>query len=181
MITQLRRLTHSGGLVAAAFALKYPLVALPNIEPLTLAFFAVGYAYGAPWGAFVGALGMGIYATFHPQGIPIFPVWAAQLFGMALAGFIGGIIAKWVGKSKAGWRRYLPAILGGVLATVLFDLLTNLAFALAIGPFWPVMIAGIPFAVIHIGSNALLFALIFPILERWLLRPTASVVQSRAS
>jgi hypothetical protein len=181
MITRLRRLTHSGGLVAAAFALKYPLIALPNIEPLTLAFFAVGYAYGVRWGAFVGALGMGIYASFNPLGPAIFPVWVSQLVGMSSVGMIGGMIGKWLRSGETARRRYWPVVLGGILATLFFDLVTNLAFALAIGPFWAVLVAGIPFAAIHIGSNALLFGLIFPILERWLLRPTTAVVQSRTS
>ena len=54
--------------------------------------------------------------------------------------------------------------------------LTNLALALGFGPFWPVMIAAIPFAAIHVLSNALLFALVFPILSRWLTRPIHPVV-----
>ena len=176
MIFALRRLAHSGGLVAAAFALKYPLIALPNVEPLTLVFFAIGYAYGPLWGAFVGLLSEGIFATFNPLGIPIFPVWMAQLGAMALTGLAGGWFGRLVRRREERRVSRLAVIAAGITVTVIFDLATNTAFAISIGPFWPIMVAALPFAAIHIGSNALLFGAIFPILERWLLRPTTAVV-----
>jgi len=178
-VKQIRRLAISGGLVAAAFAVKYAIFGLPNVEPLTLAFFGVGYAYGALWGAFVGVVGEGIFATINPMGAPIAPVWGAQILGMALAGVIGGIVGRLCGGTRSAsisrrWELVI-AVAGGIIATILFDLLTNLAMALSFGPFWLVMIAGIPFAGLHVASNALLFALVFPILRRWLDRYTGSV------
>lgn len=166
----------SGGLVAAAFALKYPLVGLPNIEPLTLAFFAVGYAYGIPWGAFVGAAGEALYATVNPFGPPILPVWVAQIVSMLIVGAVGG----WIGRmdNHRMWsnkQAVAIVVAAGIVVTFVFDLLTNLALAAAIGPFWPVMIAGLPLAGVHIASNALLFLVVFPILRRWFLRPTSTV------
>jgi hypothetical protein len=170
----LRRLARSGGLVAAAFALKLPLFAVPNVEPLTLAFFALGYAYGPLWGLMVGAVSMAVYATFNPWGAAIIPIWIAQIAGMALAGSAGGVLRMFAG--GRGVPRMIPAAIAGAAATLIYDLLTNLAFAVAIGPFWPVMIAAIPFSAIHITSNALLFGAIFPILGRWLTRPASSIV-----
>lgn len=179
MIASLRRLSRSGGLVAAAFALKLPLFAVPNVEPLTLAFFALGYAYGSLWGGMVGAVSMAVYATFNPWGAAIVPVWAAQIAGMALAGAAGGLLRVLVG--ARGAHRVVSAAIAGAAATVVYDLLTNLAFAVAIGPFWPVMIAAIPFGAVHIASNALLFGAVFPILGRWLTKPTSGVVAPSAS
>jgi len=172
----IRRLALSGGLVAAAFAIKYPLVGVVNVEPLTLAFFAVGYAFGASWGAFVGAAGEALYATINPFGPPIVPVWVAQIVSMAVVGLAGG----WIGglHHRLNWSQW-PAraliVAAGIGVTLIFDLLTNMALAVAIGPFWPVMVAGIPFAAVHVGSNALLFLLVFPILRRWFLRSTSVV------
>lgn len=190
----IRRLAISGGLVAAAFALKYPLIGIPNVEPLTLVFFTIGYVYGSGWGALVGAVGELIYATFNPYGAQIFPVWIAQIAGMALAGVLGGafrlLLAPkpdhergYVGGRGAAARRALALTsvsLAGIITTLCYDLLTNLALALAIGPFWPTLVAALPFVVIHLVSNALLFPLIFPILRRWLLRPTTAVVEPGA-
>jgi len=172
----IRRLAVSGGLVAAAFAIKYPLIGLPNVEPFTLAFFCVGYTFGPLWGLFVGAAGETIYATLNPYGGSIPPVWVAQIIGMSAAGLIGG----WVGlmKDRLDWDRKRSLVLAvgaGIAATLFFDLVTNLAMAWSIGPFWPVMLAAIPFAAVHVASNALLFILIFPILRRWFLGSASTV------
>ena len=177
----LRRLAQSGGLLAAAFALKYPLIGIPNVEPLTLAFFALGYAHGARWGAFVGIAGEAVFATFNPLGMPIPQVWLAQVFGMALAGVAGGLARPFFDPIPSGRIRAAFAAVAGIGVTLAFDAVTNLAFAISIGPFWPVMIAAIPFAAIHMLSNALLFALVFPILSRWLVRPIHPVVTSSTS
>lgn len=176
-VLAVRRLAVSGGLVAAAFAIKYPLIGIPNVEPFTLSFFSVGYMFGPLWGLFVGAVGEIIYATLNPYGAAIFPVWIAQIIGMATAGLIGG----WIGllKDQLDWdrrRSLVIAVAAGVAATLFFDIVTNLAMAWSIGPFWPVMVAAIPFAAVHIASNALLFATIFPILRRWILGSASTVV-----
>jgi uncharacterized membrane protein len=172
-----RRIAVSGGLVAAAFAIKYPLIGVPNVEPFTLAFFSVGYTFGPLWGLFVGMVGEVIYATINPYGASIFPVWMAQIVGMGLAGVIGGLVGKLKGRLDWDKRRSLwIAIAAGLAATLIFDVLTNLALAVSIGPFWPVLIAAIPFAGVHLASNALLFAAIFPILRRWILGSASTVV-----
>ncbi|HEX9750657.1 MAG TPA: hypothetical protein VGB22_05145 [candidate division Zixibacteria bacterium] len=174
----LQRLARSGGILAAALVLGYPLIAVPNVEPLTLAFFAVGCAEGPLWGLFVALVGESVFAAFHPMGPAIAPVWLAQVMGMGIVGVLGGWSRPlWRGAWHRGaWT--VRAAWVGVLATLVFDGLTNFAFAIAIGPFVPVMIAAIPFAAVHAGSNALLFGLFFPILQRWLLRPTSVVAHS---
>lgn len=180
MNPSLRRLAQSGGLLAAAFALKYPLIGVPNVEPLTLAFFALGYAHGARWGAFVGVVGEMIYATINPLGMSIPQVWGAQIIGMALAGMAGGMVRPFYDPLRSPKLRAAMAGATGLAVTLVFDVLTNLAFAATIGPFWAVMVAAIPFAAIHVLSNTLLFALVFPILSRWLVRPIHPVVTSSA-
>jgi hypothetical protein len=180
MNPSLRRLAQSGGLLAAAFALKYPLIGLPNVEPLTLAFFALGYAHGARWGAFVGIAGEAIFATFNPMGMSIPQVWGAQVIGMGLVGMAGGLSRPFYDPIWSHNFRIGFAAVAGFGVTLVYDILTNLAFAASIGPFWPVMVAAIPFAAIHVVSNALLFALLFPILSRWLIRPIHPVVPSSA-
>ena len=180
MNSSLRRLAQSGGLLAAAFALKYPLIGIPNVEPLTLAFFVLGYAHGARWGIFVGALGEIIFATFNPMGMSIPQVWGAQVVSMALVGAAGGMMRPFYDPLRSPKLRAGFAAVAGVGVTLVFDILTNLAFAATIGPFWAVMIAAIPFAAIHLISNALLFGALFPILSRWLIRPIHPVVHSQA-
>jgi hypothetical protein len=42
--------------------------------------------------------------------------------------------------------------------------LTNLAVAFVMGQFLPVMFAAIPFALVHIASNLVIFAVLSPVL-----------------
>ena len=44
--------------------------------------------------------------------------------------------------------------------TVVFDLLTNLASAVLFGPIVPTLVAALPFAAIHVATNAALFAVV---------------------
>jgi membrane-bound metal-dependent hydrolase YbcI (DUF457 family) len=77
---------------------------------------------------------------------------------MALMGCSGALWAKLVhSQAKAA---LLAGIFGGVL-TFLYDVLTNYGFAAAMGRWddpWPFIAAGIPFSVMHIVSNVLIFA-----------------------
>ncbi len=54
--------------------------------------------------------------------------------------------------------------LAGVIVTVWYDLLTNLAYPISVGfdtsQIAVTLMAGIPFAAIHIGSNCLVFLLL---------------------
>ncbi|MFW9799403.1 MAG: hypothetical protein ACFFD9_03130, partial [Candidatus Thorarchaeota archaeon] len=46
------------------------------------------------------------------------------------------------------------------------ELLTNLGYAIAFGiPYWVTVLAGIPFTVVHVVSNAIIFAAATPRLD----------------
>jgi hypothetical protein len=47
----------------------------------------------------------------------------------------------------------------GAVLTFWYDLSTNLAFAYIFGPFWPALLAGIGFSIIHTVSNTVIFGL----------------------
>jgi uncharacterized membrane protein len=48
----------------------------------------------------------------------------------------------------------------GALLTVFFDLITNVATGLLFGQIRATLIGGVPFALLHVGSNVALFALL---------------------
>ncbi len=159
-----RELAHIGGLVAAAFVIKLPLLGIPNVEPFLLTYFFIGFRFGPGWGLTIGAAAEFLYSTLNPFGPAIPPVLLAQVLGMGLAGLIGGILASW---NPWDWltkpNRIGLAILGGVI-TLFYDLATNLAMVATLGSLWAWLIAGIPFSALHIVSNCLLFAVVFPAL-----------------
>jgi len=52
----------------------------------------------------------------------------------------------------------------GLVLTLIYDLLTNLATALVMGQFLPVMIAAVPLSLVHISSNVVIFIVSSPLL-----------------
>ena len=91
---------------------------------------------------------------------------AAQVLGMAGAGVIGGRLAAVL--ARCGRRRRLRvavAALAGVVAAVVFDLLTNLAIAWAYAtPLAAVAAMAATMFLIHVAVNAAMFALVVPAL-----------------
>ena len=155
-----------GGLLAAAFVLKLPAIALPNVELFTLVYFFIGYRYGIFWGGAVDAFFEFLYSTLNLYGPALPPVNAAQIIGMAAAGIAGGVGARFNPFRIFSLPRRWGLVLAAVVVTLFFDLVTNLAMVWTLGNLWVVLIAGIPFSALHIAANSLLFAFAFPALQR---------------
>jgi hypothetical protein len=166
-----RKLALMGLLIALAIALKLPILAIPNVEFLTFVIFSSGFLLGALEGALVGVIAMSIYTTLvTPYGLPPLPIASAQVFSMGLIGLAGGLAHRLgaVGRKRGSASRPLSLVLVigafGLVLTVVYDLLTNLAVAFVMGQFLPVMFAAIPFALLHILSNVIIFAVLSPAL-----------------
>ena len=82
--------------------------------------------------------------------------------------------SRWI----TNWRRWrVPAYFAfwGILLTAIFDVLTTLSFTLFAGQtlhiFVTSLVFGLPFYLMHIGSNTLIFALVIPVtisrLDTW--------------
>lgn len=131
---------------------------LPNVEILTLVVFAAGVLLGARGGALVGGITMTLYSLLNPYG-PVHPlVTASQALGEIAAGLAGG------GFAAVGFLEARPALRAallassGIIVTAFFDLVTNLASGVVFGQMRATLIGGIPFALLHMGTNAVLFA-----------------------
>jgi len=85
--------------VALAVALGFALVHMPNVELVTLVAFMSGYLLGASRGFLIGFISMAFFTILNPLGIPVVPVVAAQVGGMAVIGFVGGLTKRW----SRGW------------------------------------------------------------------------------
>lgn len=131
---------------------------IPNVEILTLVVFSAGVLLGARDGALVGAVTMIVYSLLNPYG-PVHPyVTVAQVLGEVGAG-LGGAAFAALGFLEA--RPLLRATLlasCGIIVTALFDFVTNVATGIVFGQMRATLIGGIPFALIHMGTNAVLFA-----------------------
>ena len=166
-----RKLALMGVLIALAIVLKLPLLSVPNVEFFTFIIFSSGYLLGIIGGVLVGIISMSIYTSIiTPYGLPPLPIAFAQILCMALIGFAGGLAFKFnvvAFDQNPSSRSFLPILImgiSGLVLTIIYDLFTNLAVAFVMGQFLPVMIAAIPFALIHVLSNILIFVILAPLL-----------------
>jgi hypothetical protein len=151
------RLSKTAVFIALGVALGYALAAVPNIEAVSAVSFFSGYLLGSASGSVVGAVSILLFSTFNPLGPPVAPVLCAQVAVMALIGASGGLWRRLV--AAIGMAEVLAAGFGAVL-TLVYSVLADYGFAVSIGR-WrdplPVIAAGLPFSVLHIVSNTLIF------------------------
>jgi thiamine transporter ThiT len=164
---RIRRIATAGLLAALALAINFPLLGVPNIELFSLCLFIAGTFLGY-WGGYVVPLAAGlIFIIFNPNGPPsLVTVAIAQIIGFILFGLAGAFFGKSILKNKNRIIGITFCAAVGVVFTFIYDLLTNIAFGLTIGPFWPTIIGGIAFSLWHIVSNGLIFGIFEPLMVR---------------
>ena len=162
-----RLLVLMGIFIALAIGGGLALIQVPNVELVTATIFLSGLMLGTGPGLCVGVIAEFLYSLFNPYGVAAPPIMLAQVFAMALTGAAGGW-ARLLAHEKIP-PAWLLAVLGLCL-TVVFDLATTLGGALMIGQglsgFFAALAFGIPFYATHVISNALIFALLLPVLAR---------------
>ncbi len=136
-------------------------MAIPNVELFLLTLFAAGRTLGVTRGISASLAASLLYFGLNPQGGLFPPLLVSQMIGAVAAPIAGALWGKL--SLKLWWRRGVAAILG-LLTTLWYDIVTNLAYPLTAGfdmtQTVVTLIAGIPFAIIHIGSNTLIFFLL---------------------
>jgi hypothetical protein len=125
---------------------------------LTLVVFCSGMLLGVRDGVLVGVLTMLVYSLLNPYG-PAHPlVTAAQIAGNALSGAAGALFARIGLPARSPGVRAASLAVFALFITASYDLLTNVATGLVFGQMRTWLLAGIPFALWHIGYNVALFA-----------------------
>ncbi len=166
MTSRVAFLARIGILVAISIALGFSLIAVPNVEPLSAIAFIAGYLLGLRGGAMVGSISIALFSLFNPLGPPIPAVLAAQVFAMALAGVAGFLWRYLLG---VGFKAALLAGVLGAIVTVIYSISTDLALAASIGRLTdplPIIVSGLPFSLVHIGSNTAIFLAVGAVLPR---------------
>ncbi|MDP8229144.1 MAG: hypothetical protein P9M15_06800 [Candidatus Electryoneaceae bacterium] len=145
-------------------------MAVPNIEGITALLFISGWVLGIKRGVVAAIIAVLLYSGFNPQGtFP--PTLVAQIIGMATAPIAGGLLRK--NELNKPMDRLILALTALVL-TLWFDLLTNLAFPLTAGlgmrGIVTTLILGIPYSLVHVGSNIAIFVMVVPLLINFVRR-----------
>lgn len=160
-----RELSFIAVMTALSVSSNYAMIGFTNIKFMDLFVFVSGYCFGSLPGILVGVFTWCVYGTLNPYGFSL-PILIATALGEGLYGFVGGLSKelglKVPGLSKIGrkehWICNVKIAMLGFLLTFLYDLFTNIVSGLTVGlPIFVALINGIPFAVLHEGSNLAFF------------------------
>jgi len=166
-----RKFVETGVFLALFWALGYAFLYIPNVEFITFVAFLSGLMLGWKRGVIVALTGELVFSVANPMGSGLSypPLLIAQLLGFLLISSSGYMLRQPVRLIRHE-RRILTALFGasGFILSLIYDSLTTLAFPLASGfsgaQIWAVYIAGIPFYLIHIASNTLIFSILGPVI-----------------
>ena len=167
-----QKITRTALLIALCVVLGYLFLPIPNLEMITVGIFIAGVWMGPRTGALIGFLAEAIYSVSNPMGFPPPPLLLAQVVSMSLVGLSGGLLRGFLLKSnffhRRDWLRHLVLAGLGFFLTLIYDALTTISFPLSAGfSSQQILVAfslGIPFMVMHLISNAFIFALIVPLI-----------------
>lgn len=147
-------------------ACGYLFLAIPNVELVTLILFQAGYTLGLQYGVLAAISTSIFYFGFNPQGGFFPPLLAAQILGMSLAPVAGVLYRRCRHLTGKPFMRGIVLTICAFIVTFLYDLFTNLSFPIATGMNFKgiisVLFMGIPFSIVHIISNILIFNLLIP-------------------
>lgn len=152
---------HGGLLTACAVVAGHALAALPNVELVTLIVTLAGAHLGRSGGLGVATATVVYFNYLNPLGPAVPLVVAAQGAGWCLAALVGA-------SAGLGDRSPWHLAAAGAGLTLVFDVLTNLAYAAVFGDGVSVAAAvvalggGAPFMAAHMVSNAVAFAVLGP-------------------
>ena len=161
-----RRLALFGVLAALCLAVQLT-PRPPNVEFTSFFTFTVGVICGVLDGAFFGCFVMFVNGFLSPYGFAGLNM-PFQMFGMAIAGIIGGVYRRLTPKQIGSARFCVETAIVGALIALVFDLVTNVGvgfqlvlsgtnFALAM---FTAIAYGVFFSMIHIFSNTAVFGML---------------------
>jgi hypothetical protein len=170
MRLQVKTLAHMAIFIAFMVVAGYSLIQVPNVELVTAMAFFAGAALGPSKGLAVGATGELLFGLINPLGISAVPLLVSQVAGMAVAGFVGGVVTSVPWVQRAGWGQAFVFATSGLGITLLFDLLTTLGFLIMSGLTIQTLVGaylyGGAFYVTHAAMNTLIFATVLPVMLR---------------
>jgi hypothetical protein len=161
-----RKLALFGVLAALCLAIQLT-PRPPNVEFTSFLTFTVGVICGALDGAFFGCFIMFVNGFLSPYGFAGLNM-PFQMFGMAIAGILGGVYRKLMPEQIDSARFCTETAIVGAVIALIFDLVTNVGvgfqlvlsgtnFALAM---LTAIAYGVFFSMVHIFSNTAVFGIL---------------------
>ena len=166
--TSTDRLSKGAMFAALAVGAGYALLLIPNVELITAIIFVSGVYLGPRWGLTVGVLAEFVFSAANPlgSGLVFPPLLIAQVVGMGMIGFVGGLLRRHFRGSDWPLRKILFLGVVGAVLTFMFDTLTTLSYPVAsrfeFKQTVAIYLAGMGFTVLHQISNAIIFSTALP-------------------
>ncbi len=161
-MSRLRLITRIALFSALVYATSWSLVLLPNVKVSFFIIFTAGFVWGGVAGMLVGTVGTGLWSLFNPYGPVAMPIFAAQVIGSAACGLIGGVFRLSGMDRRSDLAVRLAMVVCGILCTVFYYAPVNMVDAWLFQPFWPRLIASMPWTLVALCANAIIFPLLFP-------------------
>ena len=153
-------------MTALALVGNYALVAIPNLELGSTVLFVEAYIFGAQmaiWSTLIMSL---LFGLINPWGGFIPQIWVSQIIGWFYIVSIGSIMGRRGTNGKQLEPRKWELATTGAFVTFIFEQITNLGYSATFGvPFFIAVTAAIPFTLLHIVSNAVIFSQAVPMLN----------------
>ncbi|NHI83683.1 MAG: hypothetical protein EAX81_05220 [Candidatus Thorarchaeota archaeon] len=162
-ISPSRWISIASMMTALALVGNYAFVAIPNVELGSTILLITSYIFGFKMGIWVTLIMAAIFGSINPWGTLIPQIWITQVIGWIYIALSGGIMSRNLDTRLTD--RWSPFEFGvvGLIATLFFDLITNIGYSWAFSvPFWIALVLGLPFLLIHVTSNMILFAAAIP-------------------
>jgi hypothetical protein len=154
-------------MTALALVGNYALVAVPNLELGSSILFVTSYIFGfqmAVWSTLIMSL---LFGIINPWGGFIPQIWLSQVVGWFYIVAIGSILGRRGSKEKRVEPSKWELAVTGAFVTFIFEQVTNIGYSVTFGvPFILAVTAAIPFTMLHILSNAVIFSQVVPMLDR---------------
>lgn len=149
-------------LTAISIATNYTLIGVSNVKLMDFIVFVGGFCFGPLIGASIGILSWLIYGSINPYGF-VPQVWLATMIAESIYGIVGGFFGKSLTSTTFDGQRFKLSVFFatvGFLPTVLYDLITNVAYASSFNvPVVAAIFVGAPFTVLHEVANAAIFGI----------------------
>lgn len=162
LIRRSRWLAITAIMTALALVGNYALVAIPNVELGSCILFTTAYVFGLVMAVWCTLMMSVLFSVFNPWGSFVPQIWFSQLLGWLLMDFVAAIMGHNTleRQKKTG---HLELGIVGAVVTVFFDLITDLGFSWTSGlPYTETVIIGLPFMIVHVTSNAIIFGTLIP-------------------
>ena len=155
-----RRIALITVLTALSVASNYALSSIPNVNLMDTIVMVSGALYGLQVAVPVAVMSWIVYGTLNPYGFCL-PILITTASSELVYAFAGRMLRNDVlnDLNSGGFKGYLSlgaklAIIG-CLCTLIYDFLTNMAFATVFGVKLAVaLIQGVPFFAMHMAGNS---------------------------